>query len=69
MTRKFRFIKDYECKFGKILRNTEVQYMNNAVYINGGLLSPDNAKIIDNIISNDVDGEYTRVEEPVVGEF
>ena len=43
--------------------------MNNAVYINGGLLSPDNAKIIDNIISNDVDGEYTRVEEPVVGEF
>lgn len=69
MVQKYRFIKDYKCQYGTIIANSEVQFMNHTVYINGGMLSQEWGKIIAKIIENDPNGNYVRPETPVIGEF
>ena len=58
--KKYRFINDYKCKAGILPKNSEVLIVNGIVYFNGGILSPEYAKMIIKIIENDVNGEYVK---------
>jgi hypothetical protein len=49
---KYVFIKDYETQEGTIKKGTEIIRFRGFVYMNGGMLLPAYAKIINNIVDN-----------------